>query len=45
MPIGRFLLVVHVLAQKTWGTPPLTGTYAHFQKIMAVVGSREPRGS
>jgi hexosaminidase len=30
---------LRVLAQKTWGTPQLTGSYASFQTIMAAVGS------
>lgn len=30
---------LRVLAQKTWGTPQLTGSYAGFQTIMAAVGS------
>ena len=34
-----------VLAQKTWGTPLLTGTYPSFKSIMTAVGSPEPHGS
>jgi len=36
---------LRVVAQKTWGTPLLTGTYARFQAIMVAVGSPVPRGS
>lgn len=36
---------LRVLAQKTWGTPPLTGSYANFQAIMVAVGSPVPQGS
>lgn len=36
---------LRVVAQKTWGTPPLTGSYPSFQEIMAAVGSPIPQGT